>query len=94
MSYGDQTLRLLPEVILAVAGTLIMVLSPVVKRARTLGYLALASLGLALFAAHFTFHHDNFGPAFSGLVVSDAYGIFFRELFIIIAALAILSSFD
>lgn len=32
MSYGDQTVRLLPEVILAVAGTLIMVLSPVVKR--------------------------------------------------------------
>ncbi len=94
MSYGDQTVRLLPEVILAVAGTLIMVLSPVVKRARTLGYLALTSLGLALFAAHFQFHHDNFGPAFSGLVISDAYGIFFRELFIIVAALAVLSSFD
>jgi NADH-quinone oxidoreductase subunit N len=94
MSYGEQTVRLLPEVILSVAGTLIMVLSPVVKRARTLGYLALGSLALALFSAHFQFHHDNFGPAFSGLVVSDPYGIFFRELFIIVGALAILSSFD
>src|SRR5437660_11984971 len=48
MTYAEQTLRVLPEVILAIAGTLIMVLSPVVKRARLLGYLALASLAVAL----------------------------------------------
>jgi len=94
MTYGEQTIRILPEVILAVAGTLIMVLSPIVKRARTLGYLALVSLGLALFAAHSLWFHETADHVFSGQIYNDIFSLFFRCLFIVIGALVILSSFD
>jgi NADH-quinone oxidoreductase subunit N len=92
MTMTDQTMRILPEVILAVAGTLIMVLSPIVKRARVLGYLALLSLGIALGAA-FGIAGDS-GTAFSGQILNDGFGIFFRVLFILIGALVILTSFE
>ncbi len=95
MSYLDQTLHLFPETVLAVAGTLIMVLSPTVKNARWLGRIALFALVLALFGSHVSYHHGEYmGSAFDGLVTNDAFAILFRQLFIIVAALAVLSSFD
>jgi NADH-quinone oxidoreductase subunit N len=92
MSYLDQTLRVLPEAILSVFGTLVMVLSPLVKRPRTLGYLALAGLVLALGGAVWLANHQ--GPAFGGQILSDGFSVFFRALFILIAIAVVCGSFD
>jgi len=92
MNYGEQILRLLPEVVLTVFAVLIMVASPLVKRARVLGYLALAGLFAALFSSTLLVTYP--GTAFSGQILNDNFSIFFRVLVIVIGILVIFASFD
>lgn len=92
MNYGEQILRLLPEVVLTFFAVLIMVAAPLVKRARVLGYLALAGLFAALFSA--TLLSSYPGSAFSGQILNDNFSIFFRVLVIVIGILVIFASFD
>ena len=87
-----ETLRILPEIILTVAGTLIMVLEPLTRRKAMLGKLSLAALGLALWASIIAF--ANPGPAFRDMLIIDGFATFFRVLLIAVAALAILSSYQ
>lgn len=84
---GAEYLRLAPEMVLALAGTLVMVLEPLTgaRRKRWLGYVAQAGLWAALAAA--VAAHSSPGPAFSGLVVVDGFATFFR---VVVIAAAIL----
>ncbi len=90
---GAEYLRLLPEIVLALAGTLVMVLEPLTpaRRKRWLGYLGQAGLWAALAGA--VAAHSSPGPAFSGLVVVDGFATFFRVLVIAAAILVALCSY-
>jgi NADH-quinone oxidoreductase subunit N len=87
-------LRVLPELILIVAGVLIMLLEVLMgRRSRNaLGYFALFSLFAA--AAGSIFALDTGGAAFGGLLIIDGYATFFRVLCIGVGVLAILQSFQ
>ena len=87
MDYGLQLLRLLPETILAVFGTAIMVADPFVRQKRKLGYLAVMGLLAALVGA--VVQTGYLGPAFSNQIVNDWFAIFFRVLFILIGILVV-----
>src|SRR5262249_6056992 len=69
-----------------------MVASPIVKRPRALGYVALAGLFGALLSAMMLV--TNPGAAFSGQILNDAFSIFFRVLVIVIGILVVFASFD
>ncbi len=92
MDYAVQLMRLLPETILTVFGTAIMLADPFVRRKRALGYLAVAGLLAALVGAVAQTAYP--GPAFSNQIVNDSFAIFFRVLFILIGILVVFSSLD
>ncbi len=85
-------IAVLPELILSVLACLLFVLDPFVPRDRKtgLGYFALGSLLLSalslipLWGSNLT--------AFNGMITLDSYALFFKWLFLLIAALAILIS--
>ncbi len=87
-------LRVLPEIILTVAGTIIMLLEAVMgRRSRTvLGYLSIAALAVAIWGSVVAL--DNGGPAFSGLLIVDGFATFFRILVMCVGILTILQSFQ
>lgn len=91
---GAEYFRLLPEMILTAAGTLIMVLEPLTgyRRKRFLGHLALAGLLAALWAA--VVAYSSPGPAFNRLIVVDGFATFFRVLVIVVGILTVLSCWD
>lgn len=87
-----EILRFLPELLLTVAGTIIMVLAPI-RRLRSVGafaYLAFAGLVSATIAAVAAQSHPGF--SFSGMLVVDAFGTFFRVLVIVAGLLIVLCS--
>src|SRR5574341_347819 len=89
-----EVFRILPEIILTVFGTLIMVLEPLSRR-RTrngLGMLTLAGLAAAVWAALAA--HTLPGTAFQGMVVIDGFATFFRVLVIAVGLLTLLCSFQ
>src|SRR5438128_6288002 len=83
-------LRFLPEIILTVAATLIMMLEPVTKRKSTLVCLSLAALLAAMAAAMVA--NASPGMAFSGLLIVDGFGSLFRVLVMVVGALTVLAS--
>jgi NADH-quinone oxidoreductase subunit N len=87
-------LRVLPELILTIAGVLIMLLEVTMgKRSRNLlGYFSLFALIAA--AAGSVIALNTGGSAFGGLLIVDAYATFFRVLVIGVGILAILQSFQ
>ncbi len=89
-----ELLRMLPEILLVVAGTLIMVLEPLTKPEAKgrLGRIGLIGLAAALWAA--VVASANPGPAFQGMVIADGFAAFFRVLVIVVGILAALISFD
>src|SRR5260370_10745548 len=84
-------LRILPEIIMTVAGTLIMLIGPVLEKKKsgcsilTLGAFvaALASAGGA---------NNNPGVSFSNMLIVDGFATFFRVLVIGVGILTVLSS--
>lgn len=90
---GVEYLRVLPEIVLALFGTLVMVLEPLTpaRTKRALGYLGQLGLWAALAAA--VAAHTSPGTAFSGLVVVDGFATFFRVLVIAAAILVALISY-
>jgi NADH-quinone oxidoreductase subunit N len=84
--------RFLPEIILTLAGTAIMVLTPFFRNrgASRLGSLALAGLLAAAVAAITA--QSNPGPAFQGMLMVDGFATFFRVLVIAVGVLTLLSS--
>jgi len=86
-------IRFLPETILVVAGTLLMVLDVVLrKQSRDIyGHLSILALLAAMAAA--VYAYSSPGPAFSGLLVVDGFATFFRVLVIGVGVLTVLSSY-
>ncbi len=84
--------RILPEIILTLAATLIMFLEAVMKgdRKPALGFLAMAALAVSFLAAHGT----DPGPAFQGMLLVDGFANFFRMLVIAAGFFVLLGSFD
>lgn len=84
--------RILPEIILTVAGTLIMFLEAIMKgdRKPALGFLAMFALVASFFAAH----GNDPGPAFQGMLLVDGFANFFRMLCIAAGFFVLLGSFD
>ena len=84
--------RILPEVVLAAFGILIMVAEPFVPRSRKslLGWLAFVGAVAALAATAVQARHPGF--AFNRLVIIDNFSIFLHFLLLAVTALSILAS--
>ncbi len=88
-------LRFLPEIILIVAGALLMVLEGVTTtpaQKRRLGYFALAAIAAAMLGG--VAANNNSGQAFHRMLTVDGYGTFFRELVLGVGFFCLLSSFE
>jgi len=95
MPSGADYVRLLPELILTVAGAIIMLLEAAMGNRRSrngLGYFSLIALAAAAVGSVIAF--KNGGPAFGGLVIVDGYATFFRILVIGVGFLSVLQSFQ
>src|SRR5690348_12078950 len=89
----QDALRFLPEIILTVAGTLLMVLSAIIKRrgSAIFGHLSLLALVAALggtFSAH-----QRAGLAFGGMLSVDGFATYFRALVITVGILTVFPSY-
>ena len=90
-----ELLRFLPEIILSLVATLVMVLTPFLKSRQgqsALGYLSLAGL-VAAMAGAFASYADP-GPAFKNMLLVDGFATFFRVLVIGVGILITLASFQ
>jgi NADH-quinone oxidoreductase subunit N len=92
MPTGAEYFRFLPEIILTVVATIIMMLEPIVgQRHRSLlPNLSQAGLFAALWAAIVAY--SNPGPAFSNMLLIDGFATFFRVLVIIVGILVVFCS--
>src|SRR5690349_9636514 len=91
----DDYIRYLPEIILTIAGTLIMVLQVLMKQDKpksSLGHLSLIALAVAFWGTIVAYTHP--GAAFSSMVIVDGYATFFRALVIGVGILSVLSSYQ
>ncbi len=86
-------LRFLPETILTIAGTLLMILDPLFakKMPKLFGNLSIVALLAAIGAA--VAANDVPGTAFSNLLIVDGFGTYFRILVMCIGIIAVLSSY-
>jgi len=90
-------IRILPELVLAIFGMLVMVVDPLLDEEnshQSLGTIALIGTLAALASTLFTARPEYAGAAFSNMVRVDEFSIFFHFLVIAIAAVVILSSFE
>jgi NADH-quinone oxidoreductase subunit N len=96
MTQGAQFLRILPEVILTLTGVIIMLVDPLVPKAssrRPVGWFAIGGVLLALVASLQQFQIPP-GTAYSGMVQTDAFSIFFHVLLCAIVLVSLLVSLD
>jgi NADH-quinone oxidoreductase subunit N len=86
-------IRLLPEIILTVMGTLLMVLDPIINRrsSNAFGNISLLALAAALGGTFLAYAHT--GPAFGGMLIVDGFATFFRVLVIVVGILTVLPSY-
>src|SRR5437763_8639997 len=89
----QDAVRFLPEIILTVAGTFLMVLDPILRKRSSyaFGHLSIVALLAALAAS--VAAYDNAGPAFGGMLVVDGFATFFRVLSIVVGILTVFSSY-
>ena len=89
---GD-LIRFLPEIILTLMGTALMVLDPVLHKrsSNAFGHLSLLSLAAAMAAAAYAY--SEAGSAFGGMLIVDGFATFFRVLVIGVGILTILPSY-
>ena len=87
-------IRFLPEIILTVMGTALMVLDPVLhKRAsQAFGHLSIAALVAGIGAA--VCAYTQAGPAFGGMLMVDGFATFFRVLVMSVGILTVLPSYS
>jgi len=88
-------IRFLPEIIMTMAGTLIMVLQvlmPESKPKSSLGHLSLVAFAISLWAAINA--NTVQGAAFSGMLIIDSYATFFRALVIGVGILSVLCAYQ
>ncbi len=89
---ADMT-RFLPEILLAVFGTFLMVLDPILQKRASYAFGHLSILGLLAALGGSLAAYNNAGPAFGGMLVIDGYGTFFRVLTIAVGILTVLPSY-
>ena len=88
-----ELLRFLPETILTVAGTLLMVIEPLAGQRWSRLYGHISILGLAAAMAGAVAAYGSPGPAFSGMLMADGFAAFFRVLVIGVGILTVLASY-
>jgi NADH-quinone oxidoreductase subunit N len=90
---ADDLLRFSPELILSVAGTLLMVLDPFFakKMPRLFGHVSIVAMIAAIFGALAA--NSVPGPAFSNLLIVDGFATFFRVLVLGVGILSVLLSY-
>lgn len=90
---ASEITRLLPEIILAAAGTFMMVLIPLVKdrESSIFGHLSIAAMLAAIAGSFYAFTDP--GRAFSDLMIVDGFATFFRVLVLSIGVVTVLSSY-
>lgn len=86
--------RILPELIAAGFGVLIMLLDPLTSRARKIWMARLALAGALLALISFYWAGDAPGTAYYGLFIADHFSVFVRVLIYGVAVLAVLGSSD
>ncbi len=92
MPTSAEYLRVLPEIILTLAGVLIMFLEAILKD-RQKGILTpVAIIGLIGAVVGSIMANGNPGPAFHDMIVVDGFATFFRVLVIVVGLLAVLAS--
>ena len=84
---------LLPEIILAVSAVLVILLDLLVGRRIISLYISLTGLAIA-FGFTLSMWGDVAQPVFNGLFALDNYALFFKLLFLFIAAMVMLASVD
>ncbi len=89
---AQDLMRLLPEIVLAVAGTIGLVLEPLLRdsRKRIVGVFSLGGLMVALWAVAVSNAHA--GTAFHNMLVVDGFTTFFRTLVIVVGILTVILS--
>jgi len=89
---GVEYLRFLPELILSIVATLVMMIEPLTKPGKKNGLVALTLAGFAAALAAAVYVNGNPGPAFSGLLIVDGFATLFRVLVIGAGALTVFIS--
>jgi NADH-quinone oxidoreductase subunit N len=92
---GVDYIRILPELVLAIFGIIVMVVDPLLdprKNQKPLGGIALAGSILAILATFFQAQYP--GTAFYGMVRVDAFSIFFHLVVTLVVLLVILTSYE
>jgi NADH-quinone oxidoreductase subunit N len=86
-------IRFLPEIILTVMGTLLMVLDPVLHKrsSHAFGHLSVLALLAGIGGAVYGYAHQ--GPAFGGMLMVDGFAAFFRVLVMVAGILTVLPSY-
>lgn len=92
MPAGVEYFRFLPEILLTVVATVIMMLEPIIgeRHHSFLPNLSLAGLFAALWAAIAAY--SNPGPAFQNMLLIDGFATFFRVLVIVVGILVVFCS--
>ncbi|MBS1855695.1 MAG: NADH-quinone oxidoreductase subunit N [Acidobacteria bacterium] len=85
--------RFLPEMLLAIFGTFLMVLDPILHKRASYAFGHLTILGLLAALGGSLVAYNRAGPAFGGMLVIDGYGTFFRVLVIAVGILTVLPSY-
>jgi NADH-quinone oxidoreductase subunit N len=93
MPSAAEMLRILPETVLIVFGTLIMLLDALAGEGKKSWLGTVAIVGLLLAAWGTVVAWSNPGPAFQSMMMVDGYATFFRFLVIGVGVLTILASF-
>lgn len=96
MNTTPQILRILPELILTVAGVVIMLIEPVLPgriSRKSLGWFGVAALVMALGASLYQYELPP-GTAFFGTVQTDAFSVFFHVLICGISLVCLLITLD
>jgi NADH-quinone oxidoreductase subunit N len=90
---SQDAMRFLPEILLTIAGTFLMVLDPILRKrgSYAFGHLTILAL-LAAMGASIMAYNDP-GPAFGGMIVVDGFATFFRVLCIVVGILTVLPSY-
>ncbi len=90
---GDDLLRFSPEIILTIAGTLLMVLDPLFAKRipKMFGHLSILAFLLAILGTAGA--QSVTGSAFSNLLIVDGFATFFRYLVLGIGILTVLASY-
>jgi NADH-quinone oxidoreductase subunit N len=88
-----ELLRFLPELILIICGTILMVLTPLVKSRPTslFGNISLLAIFAAIAGAVYSFTDP--GMAFNDMLIVDGFATFFRVLVLAVGAMTVLSSY-